>query len=99
MLQVSAVAGRPKKRGHGEGLIRHRSDGRWEARITLPSGKPKSLYGKTRREVQGKMQAALRDTQQGRPLPSGRETVGHFLTRWLEDWARASVRPSTFASY
>ncbi len=40
-----------KQRGHGEGGIRQRPDGTWEARLSLPGGKRKSLYAKTRREV------------------------------------------------
>lgn len=41
-----------KRRGHGEGTVRQRkSDGMWEARVTLPGGKRKSLYGRTRRDA------------------------------------------------
>lgn len=44
-----------KKRGQNEGSIRKRTDGTWEARVTIgisPDGKQqrKSLYGKTRQE-------------------------------------------------
>lgn len=96
---TTTTQSRSKKRGHGEGLVRLRADGRWEARVTLPSGKQKSLYGRTRRDVQHKLTAALRDVQQGILLPTGRQTVAQFLSRWLEDWAKSSVRPSTFDSY
>jgi hypothetical protein len=41
-----------KRRGHGEGSIKQRVDGLWEARISLEGGKRKSLYGKTRKEAQ-----------------------------------------------
>ena len=36
------------RRGNNEGTIRKRSDGRWEARITLEGGNTKCYYGKTR---------------------------------------------------
>jgi len=88
-----------KRRGHGEGSIKQRPDGRWEARISLPAGKRKSLYGKTRREVQDKLRAALRDVDAGLDLTAGRQTVGQFLDRWLADSVKPSVRPSTFQSY
>jgi hypothetical protein len=45
------------RRGRGEGTIRHRSDGRWEASVTLGVTR-KSFYGKTRREVTDRLRAA-----------------------------------------
>jgi hypothetical protein len=48
---ATAKAGR-KKRSAGHGNYRLRPDGRWEVRLTLPSGKCKSLYGKTRQDAQ-----------------------------------------------
>jgi integrase len=38
------------KRARGEGSIRKRPDGLWEARITLDSGKRRSFYGRTQTE-------------------------------------------------
>jgi hypothetical protein len=40
------------KRGNNEGSIKLRGDGRYEARVTLPSGRRKSYYGKTRADIQ-----------------------------------------------
>ena len=42
---------KPKQRGHGEGSIFQRKDGRWVAQITLEDGRRKPLYGKTRKEA------------------------------------------------
>ena len=42
------------KRGDNEGSYRQPDDGTWEVRIALPGGKRKSLYGKTRLDVQTK---------------------------------------------
>jgi len=50
------------KRGNNEGSISKRSDGRWMARVTLPSGERRALYGKTRQEASRKLASALRDT-------------------------------------
>jgi integrase len=91
------MAGR--KRGNGEGSIAQHPDGRWWARITLPNGKRKAYYGKTRKEVQQKLTAALRDQQQGLPVVCERQTVAQFLTRWLDDTAKHRVRPGTFRRY
>src|SRR4030081_3362650 len=85
-----------KKRANGEGTISQHPDGRWWARITLADGRRKAYYGKTRKEVQQKLTAALRDQQQGLPIVGDRQTVAQFLTRWLDDTAKHRVRPSTF---
>src|SRR5688500_17206959 len=63
-----------RKRGAGDGNYRLRPDGRWEVRFTLPSGKSKSLYGKTRQDVQQKHRAALRDLDNGLDLSAGPQT-------------------------
>src|SRR5262245_16893342 len=56
-----------RKRGNNEGSIYLREDGRWCAQLTLPSGKRKYLYGKTRRQVSEKMTALLKTAQDGLP--------------------------------
>jgi integrase len=91
------------RRGHNEGSIYQRADGRWTAAIHVgfKNGKRqrKYIYGKTRREVAEKLKIALRDQQQGRALTNGRLTVGQFLDQWLTDVVRQRVRESTFRSY
>lgn len=87
------------KRGNSEGTIRKRPDGRWEARISLPGGGRKSLYGVTRAEVAQKLTALQRDLDRGLPVPDDRLTVGQFLDRWLEASVKPSVRPRTYESY
>ena len=42
------------RRGHGEGSIYQRSDGRWAASISLEGSKRNTMYGKTRKVVQEK---------------------------------------------
>jgi hypothetical protein len=44
-----------RRRGHHEGTIYQRADGRWVAAISLPDGKRRSLYGKTRQAVRERM--------------------------------------------
>jgi integrase len=88
-----------KKRANGEGSIARHPDGRWWARITIPGGKRKALYGKTRQEVQRKLTATLRDVQQGLPVVGERQTVADFLEQWLANTARHRLRPRTFYRY
>jgi integrase len=86
---------RPHKRGAGEGTVVHRSDGRWAAAVTLPSGKRKWLYGKTRADVSRKLTEAVHATQQGRQLDSN-QTFGAFLHWYLKEHAESRLRPRTF---
>lgn len=93
-----------KQRGHNEGTISQRADGRWEARISLGyvdgKAKRKCIYGKTRAEVATKMTKVQRDLQQYiMPVADERLTVKAFLTRWLEDAAQPSLRGTTYSSY
>lgn len=86
-------------RGHGEGSIYQRKDGRWTAAISIGGGQRKPFYGKTRREVQQKLTAALQAQEQGRLATERKQKVGQYLQRWLEDQVRRSVRPRTYESY
>jgi integrase len=91
------------RRGHHEGSIYKRSDGRWAATIHLGywSGKRhrKTFYGDTRREVQEQLTKALRAQQQGETLASDRLTVGAYLDRWLQESARPAIRSKTYHGY
>jgi integrase len=91
------------RRGHGEGSIYQRaSDGLWVSSIDLGivDGKRKPIYGKTRKEVADKLKAVLHEQQQGiLPIKAQRQTVGQYLTTWLEDSVKPTVRPRTYASY
>jgi integrase len=62
-------------------------------------GRRRYFYGPTRSGVQDKLRIALRAVDDGFPVSSDRAKVGVFLTRWLTEVARPSVRPSTFVRY
>ena len=87
------------KRGNAEGSIYKRKDGRWAGTITLADGKRKSVYGTTRSQVAQKLAAAQRTVHDGLPLAPEREATGHYLTRWLNDEARRTIRPTTWDGY
>ena len=57
------------------------------------------MYGKTRAEVQKKVDQARRAIEDGRPLPNDRLTVGMYLEWWITDHAPGRVRPRTLTSY
>ena len=88
------------KRGNGEGSItRRKSDGLYMARYTVETAtgaKRKAVYAKTRKEVAEKLTAAMANASKGVTADGGPRTVGAFLTSWLEDSVRGSVRKSTY---
>ena len=92
-----------RRRGHNEGSIYQRKDGRWAAVLDLGyqggRRKRKALYGRTRREVQQKLFATRRALQEGLPVTSERQRLDQFLVRWLEDVACPSLRPRTYTRY
>lgn len=87
-----------RKAGNGEGNIRRHWDGRWEARLTLPDGRRKSIMGKTRAEVASKLAEARSDRDKGRLVVPERQTVRQYLETWIED-VRSQIRPSSHRRY
>ena len=87
------------RRGHGDGSIYKRSDGRWAAGITLEGGKRKTFYGKTRKEVQEKLKVALYEQQKGMLVTGPQQKVEQFLVHWLENVHKQSIRGRTYERY
>ncbi len=87
------------RRGNGEGSIRQRQDGIWEARLTLPDGRRKSFYDKSRQVVAKRLSEALRDRDRGLPIIGDeRQTVAQHMALWLEQ-KRPHVRYGTWRRY
>lgn len=86
-------------RGRGEGTIYKRPDGRWTAQLRLEYGVRRTLYGRTRTEVQNKLRQLRRDREDGVAVGAPSITLGNYLARWLDEAARLKLRPSTFSSY
>lgn len=74
-----------QKRGNGEGSIRKRSNGTWEARVSV-GGKQKSIYGKTKTEVREKMTALQAQVDSGEYQEPSTMTVADWLTAWQRDY-------------
>jgi integrase len=86
------------RRGHNEGTITKRKDGRWEARLSLPDGKRKSFYGKTRQEVAQWLVQVRHDLDKGLLILDERQTVGQYLMSWLET-VQMNLRSSSLRRY
>ena len=97
-----------RKRGNNEGSIYKMQDGRWRAAVSLgwkrtEEGnmvwKRRVITGATRHDVADQMKSLQGDQTRGLKIDCGKQTVGDFLTLWLEDTVRPSVRPKTYRSY
>jgi integrase len=91
------------KRGNGEGgITRHKKSGLYMARYTVqtPTGpKRKTLYDKTRREVDEKLTRAKADRDGGLVFDTENLKVGQYLTRWLTDSVQDTLKHTTYESY
>jgi integrase len=87
-----------RARDNGEGEIRERKDGTFEARLRIGNGERRSFYGKTKKEVRDKLNAARRDYEAGRLAKDPARKVGGFLDEWLTI-RRRSIAPSTYDNY
>jgi integrase len=90
-----------KRRGAGEGSIFRRADGRWCGQIELPRSadgrrRRKTVYGRTRAEVQETLLAIRKKGDSGHSLESNpRMTVAEYSGEWL-DSRRIRVSPATW---
>lgn len=73
-----------KRRGHGDGSVTQRKDGRWQAYITLEDHSRKYFYGKTKKEVVDKLQKGQREKHQGTLVTTPDQRLEVYLIQWLE---------------
>ncbi len=93
-----------KRRGHGEGTVFQRKDGRWAGAISVESSagrrERKTVYGRSQAEVIEKLRIARSAVAAGVPLPREQQTVSAYLA-----WYGSTVLPkpgmkdSTAAEY
>ncbi len=102
---LTAKVGDNMARGaQGNGTIRQRKDGRWEARITVgrnPStGKQiqKSIYGKTQAEVSKKLRELCKEVDDGIYKEPVKYTVKDWAEIWLNEYT-SNLKPLTVKQY
>ena len=93
------------RRGHNEGNIRQRTDGRWEVRLSAgidyKTGKPRrtSTCCNTRQEAIAILQLQAHEVRtQGWRDPMS-VTLGEWYEYWLNTYMKDTVKQSTYASY
>ena len=96
----------PRKRANGEGSIRKRENGTWEARIQLGNdpvtGKPirKSVYAKTQKEARSKLQELIekKKSQNYNQVEDDKLTLDTWLDMWLNSYL-VDIKPNTILQY
>ena len=86
------------RRARGEGTVYRRTDGRWEAALGV-DGRRQRYVGRSQREVRGKLVAARRALEHGIVLSGSSQRLEAYLSSWLEDSVRPSVRWTTHRAY
>lgn len=92
------------KRSNGDGSIRQRKDGSWEARVTVGvdpgTGKPirKSIYGKKQEDVAIKLRKITQSIDEGNYMEPSKLTVKGWFQIWLKDFQSES-KPLTIRQY
>ncbi len=66
---------------------------------TADGPKQRAVYGRTRTEVAEKLTKAMADRDGGLVFDAGKLTVGEYVTHWLEDSVKGTVKPVTYESY
>ena len=93
-----------KRRPQGDGTIRKRSDGRWEARIIVGhknDGSPmyKSAFTKTQKSALKQLHQLIDLYRDVDLTEDSRMTLGEWLDKWMSEYKQGVIRSSTYASY
>jgi integrase len=90
------------KRGNGEGSIYKRADGIWCGQYSLEiSGKRvrRSIYAKTRKEANDKLQQKLSEVNSGSYVDSTKILLGEWMFLWLKDFKKNQLKITTYENY
>lgn len=93
-----------KRRPSGDGMVRKRDDGRWEARIVVghkENGDSIFHYmsAKTQKALLEKLHRSIDEYDGAELTEQSRMTLGEWLEIWLEECATPAVRPNTLKNY
>ncbi len=88
-----------KRAPRGEGSVYQRADGRWVAQVPLEDGGRKLLYRKTEKEALSALRKALNEQEQGTLATGPQQTLKTYLTHWLEEVHKPTIRLSSYIKY
>ena len=92
------------KRPDGDGLVRKRSDGRWEGRIIIGHKENKlpifkSVFANTQKELMPKLRQALEDYRDVDLTENSSITLDEWMDKWITEYAEPTLRQSTVYGY
>ncbi len=95
---------RKKQKGNGTGTVYPRKDkaGKvvgYRGSYFAPDGKRRYVSAKTKSAAQRSLREAMTDADRGMVFDSSNQTVSEYMTRWLEDFAKANLAPRTYHNY
>jgi integrase len=93
-----------RQQGNGSGTVypRKNKDGKITSYLGsyfAPDGKRRYVSAKTKTGCREKLRQAMSDADQGFDFDAGKQSVGGYMVRWLEDFAKADLAPRTYHNY
>ena len=93
-----------KRRPQGDGTIRKRSDGRWEARIIIGhknDGSPmyKSAFAKTQKSALKQLHQLLDLYRDVDLTEECRMTLGEWMDKWMDEYMIFAIKENTIKGY
>lgn len=98
------MSNKSKRNASGAGMIRKRSDGRWEGRYTIgfdpKTGKQqqKSVYGASQKEVRQRLTQILSEIDDGSYIEPSSMKLETWLDIWLKEYTM-NLKPTTYSCY
>jgi integrase len=87
-----------KHTAKGNGSVRQRTDGTWEARCYI-NGKRTSFYADRQGDVVKKMRDALKMQDEGVFFEPTKATLSQWIDTWLEEYVKISNKPLSYSTY
>jgi integrase len=98
------MARKRRTRGNGQGTVyqRKNKDGKvigYRGSYFTSDGKRRYISAKRKGDAQRLLREAMTDADHGLVFDASNQTVSEYMTRWLEDFAKANLAPRTYHNY
>jgi integrase len=93
-----------RQRGNGAGTVyaRRNKEGKitcYRGSYFTPDGKRRYISAKRKTECERKLRDAMTDANRGLVFDATNQSVSEYMTRWLEDFAKANLASRTYHNY
>src|SRR5215217_8263179 len=95
---------RKKQKGNGTGTVypRKNKEGKvigYRGSYFTPDGKRRYVSAKRKSDAERSLREAMTDADRGLVFDASNQSVSWYMTRWLEDFAKANLAPRTYHNY